>query len=641
VSGQRRFRGDIEGLRGVAVLLVVFGHLLGWPRGGYVGVDVFFVISGFLITGLLVDEGERTGRVSLRAFYVRRVRRLLPAGVLVLVVTDLVAAALLLPSRAHATVVDSLWALGFLANVHFAALGTDYFSLTRAPSAVQHYWSLSVEEQFYLVWPCLIVVGCAVAARFGVRGRRLLFSVAVVAVVLSLTWSVVSTARTPASAYFSSTARAWELGAGALLSLLAVRGPALLAWLGAVGLVASAFVLTPATHVPGYALLLPVVSTVLLLAGDGERVGLANPPLRYVGKVSYSLYLWHWPCVVLGAAVPGGTTPLARGLLLCLAAALAVASYHLVEEPFRHPRPARGVPTSRHRVVAPAYATVLLAALAATWVVTVPAAPPIVHVPVLVAHGNRLPIEIRAGLQRQSWPDRLDARLVDAGAPEWLHDKCLDVSDINARRCVYGPLTATHSVALLGDSVAVSWLPALRSAEGLRDARIHVLTRRQCPNLLGQVSPHCAEHQQWALAAVRRLRPDTVLLSARYEGAPTPAQWGEGTARMLAALAPYTHRIVVLAPPPDNVNLQSCFTRRSSPADCTAPVTDRWRSYADQERRAAIGQALWVDPRPWFCLGDRCPAVVSGQPVMFDGRHLTAAYAREIGPLVTAALALS
>ena len=642
MSGQQRFRGDIEGLRGVAVLLVVFGHLFGWPRGGYVGVDVFFVISGFLITGLLVDERERTGRVSLRSFYVRRIRRLLPAGLLVLVVTDLVAAALLLPSRAHATVVDSLWALGFLANVHFADLGTDYFSLTRAPSAVQHYWSLSVEEQFYLVWPCLVVAGCALAARAGVRGRRALIGVAAVVVAVSLAWSVVSTARTPASAYFSSTARAWELGAGALLALLAVRGPAVLAWLGAAGLVASVFVLTPATHVPGYALLLPVLATVLLLAGGGERVGLANPPLRYVGRISYSLYLWHWPCVVLGATVPGGTTPLGRGLLLLLAGLLAVASYHLVEEPFRHPRPVRATPqTPRRRAVAPAYAAVMMAALAATWELTLPVLPPGPPAPVLVAHGDRLPNEIRAGLELQTWPDRLDARLVDAGAPEWLHDKCLDVSDINARRCVYGPATASRTVALLGDSVAVSWLPALRAAPGLRSARIHVLTRRQCPNLLGQVSPHCAEHQQWALAMVRRLRPDVVVLSGRYEGAPTPAQWGQGTASMLAALAPYTHRIVVLAPPPDDVNLQSCFTRQSSPADCTAPVTDRWRSYADEERRAALGHASWVDPRPWFCLADRCPAVVSDQPVMFDGRHLTAAYAREIGPLVTAALALS
>jgi peptidoglycan/LPS O-acetylase OafA/YrhL len=212
-----RFRGDIEGLRGVAVLLVVFGHLTGWPRGGFIGVDVFFVISGFLITGLLVSERERTGRISIRGFYARRARRLLPAGILVLALTDLAAAVLLLPSRAHETFVDSVWAFGFLANVHFAQLGTDYFSLTRAPSAVQHYWSLSVEEQFYLVWPCLILLTFGIAKR---AGRRALVVVTAVVVAASLAWSVISTANSPASAYFSSPARAWELGAGALLVLV-------------------------------------------------------------------------------------------------------------------------------------------------------------------------------------------------------------------------------------------------------------------------------------------------------------------------------------------------------------------------------------------------------------------------------------
>jgi peptidoglycan/LPS O-acetylase OafA/YrhL len=639
MAEKQRFRGDIEGLRGVAVLLVVLGHLTGWPRGGFIGVDVFFVISGFLITGLLVAEHERTGRVSLRGFYVRRVRRLLPAGVLVLVVTDLVATLLLLPSRAHATAVDSLWALGFLANVHFAALGTDYFSITRAPSAVQHYWSLSVEEQFYLLWPALVLLTFALARRRAVAGRRVLLGVVGAVVVLSLAWSVLSTARTPAAAYFSSPARAWELGVGALLALTSRRLPAAFAWAGAAGLAVSVVVITPATHVPGYALVLPVLATAAVLGAGGDRVGLATPPLRYVGRISYSLYLWHWPCVILGAAVPGGATAAGKAALLALALALSVASYHLVEEPFRR-RPSRAVePAWRVRVVTPAYAALLVLSLVAAFVVTEPGTGR--HLPSLVAQGAALPNQIAAGLDRSSWPAGLDAELVDAGAPEWLHDRCLDVSDINAARCTYGPPAGAPSVALLGDSVAVSWLPALRRVAGLRRARIHVLTRRQCPNLRGVVSPHCAQHQDWAIAAVRRLRPDLLVLSSRYEGAPTPEQWRQGTAAMLAALAPYAKRIVLLAPPPDTANLQSCFTRHSQPADCTAPVSERWRRYAGAERVAAAGRAQFVDPRPWFCSGGRCPAVVSDQPVMFDGRHLTAAYARAIAPQMAGALRLS
>jgi peptidoglycan/LPS O-acetylase OafA/YrhL len=625
------------------VLLVVLGHLTGWPRGGFLGVDVFFVISGFLITGLLVSERERTGRISLRHFYARRIRRLLPAGVLVLAVTDVVAAMVLLPSRAHETVLDSLWSLVFLANVHFAALGTDYFSLTRAPSPVQHYWSLSVEEQFYLVWPFLVLATFALAARLRRSGHRAVVLVAAAAVAASLTWSVISTAHAPAAAYFSSPARAWELGAGALLVLLVRRRlPPVVAWLGAVGLAVSVVVITPTTPVPGYALVLPVLSTVAILAAGGDRLGLSLPPIRYVGLISYSLYLWHWPVFVLGATVPGGTTVLGQGVLLAVALLLSVASYHLVEQPFRR----RRSPRERARsglacLAAPAYAAVLAGALALTWVVTDPVGtktPASVAAEPSVPRVQDLPAEIGAGLERSSWPDGLDAGLVDAGAPEWLHDKCLDISDKNAARCTYGPSTATRDAALLGDSVAVSWLPALRRAGWLSASRLHVLTRRQCANLRGAVSPNCTKHQDWALEQVRRLRPELVVLSARYQGKQTPAQWRAGTERMVAELTPYATRVIVLAPPPETGNLQSCYTRLSDPQDCTREVSARWRTYAGAEQQASAGHARFVDPRPWFCAADRCPAVVGTAPVMFDGRHLTAVYAAAIAPLLAAAL---
>jgi peptidoglycan/LPS O-acetylase OafA/YrhL len=636
------FRGDIEGLRGVAVLLVVFGHVTGWPRGGFTGVDVFFVISGFLITGLLVSERERTGRISIRGFYARRIRRLMPAGVLVLVLTDLAASALLLPSRAHETFVDSLWAFGFLANVHFANLGTDYFSLTRAPSAVQHYWSLSVEEQFYLVWPCAILLTFALVKR---AGRRTLIGLAAVVVVASLTWSVISTAHTPASAYFSSPARAWELGAGALLVLLSPkRVPGFVAWLGAAGLVASAVVITPTTAVPGYALVLPVASTVAILAAGGARLGLATPPIRYVGLISYSLYLWHWPCVVLGATVPGGTSAVGKGVLIALAGVLSVASYHLVEQPFRRRRPQVVPGPRRASVIAPAYAMVLIGALVATWVLAdSPAArraerhtPPPVGAEAATPPVRDLPTEIQAGLQLTSWPKDLDSDLTDAGAPEWLHDKCLDIGPKNAQRCTYGPATAARSVALIGDSVAVSWLPALRRAPSLRNARIHVLTLRQCANLRDLVSPGCAGHQDWALDQVRRMRPELVVLSARYQGSQSAIEWREGTARMIAEVAPYTKKVIVLSPPPGTGNLQSCFTRLSKPEDCAAPVSDRWRTYAGAELQAATAtHAVFLDSRQWFCVADRCPAVVGDLPVLFDGRHVTAVYAAVIAPMMS------
>src|SRR5688572_8459396 len=263
------FRPDVEGLRAVAVLLVVASHVLGVPAGGYIGVDVFFVISGFLITGLLLREHRRTGRISLRDFYARRVRRLMPAAVLVLAATNVAAYLLLSGERAGQVVRDSLWSLGFLANVRFSAIGTDYFDDTRPASPVQHYWSLSVEEQFYLAWPCLLLVALWLARRRGPLVLLLLVTTG------SLAWSVVATAQDATAAYFSTPARAFELGVGALVAVWAQSGrlprrPAFglaFGWLGLYGIAMSAWVLDERTAFPGAAALLPVLATALVLVG--------------------------------------------------------------------------------------------------------------------------------------------------------------------------------------------------------------------------------------------------------------------------------------------------------------------------------------------------------------------------------------
>jgi peptidoglycan/LPS O-acetylase OafA/YrhL len=640
------FRADIEGLRGVAVLLVVAAHLTGWPRGGFLGVDVFFVLSGFLITGLLVGEGERTGTVSLRRFYARRARRLLPVAVLVLVVTDLAAFFLLLTSRAHDTVVDSLWSLASLANVHFARLGTDYFEQTRPPSAVQHYWSLSVEEQFYFVWPTLTLVVLGLALRRGWHLRRALTLLTVVVVAASFTWSVVSTAHAPQAAYFSSPARAWELGAGALLTLLApkVRARTALAVAGAVALVVSVFAIGPTTPVPGYAMALPVLATVALIAAAPPALGFV--PLRYVGRISYSLYLWHWPVVVLAEDVPGGTSTVGKVLAALLALGLSVASYHLVEAPVRasswlspggerHRRPLR-------RSTAPAWALAAAGVLATTWMVTTPTAVPLPQAPT-ASSPRDLSADITRSLELTEWPEGLDD-LTAAGAPEWIEDKCLDVGPRNAEKCTYGPGTAKHVAALLGDSVAISWLPALRDAAERAGWRIHVLTRRQCPNpaLPGgsteAVSESCSQHQRWAAEQVLKLRPELVVLSNRYGGA-DPEQWRVATGATLARLAPARARTVVLSPPPETGNLQKCYTRLSEPAQCTKPVSDDYRSFTAAEGAAAQASgARFVDTRSWFCAKDLCPAVIDGAPVHWDGRHLSAPYSRFLGPYVEQAL---
>ena len=220
-----KHRTDIDGLRGLAVLAVFAGHLgLPLAPGGFVGVDVFFVISGFLITSLLVREASRTGRISLLGFYARRARRILPAAAVVAVAT-VVASVLFLPLvRAVEVITDSVWAAAFAANIRFATVGTDYFAKGEPASPLQHYWSLAVEEQFYLVWP-LLLVGAAwlAAARGGTLGRRTPLLLIGVLSTASLAWSVYATYESPTTAYFSTLTRAWELGVGAALAVLMSR----------------------------------------------------------------------------------------------------------------------------------------------------------------------------------------------------------------------------------------------------------------------------------------------------------------------------------------------------------------------------------------------------------------------------------
>ena len=347
-----RFRPDIEGMRAIAIVLVLLYH--GYTRpltGGFVGVDVFFVISGFLITNLLLHEQSRTGRISTLRFYARRVRRILPASTLVVLVTLFATYYWLGFIAGNDVANDAKWTTIFAANIHFGLIGTDYLGSHLPPSPLQHMWSLGVEEQFYLVWPGLFLL--LVLTVRGARHRNALAASLLIIIGASLVWSVVQTSGNATWGYFSPLTRAWELALGALV---AVMGPFIIrvrsAWVfevlavcGLAGISVSALVLTDSTPYPGSAVALPVVSSALLIAA-----GSANPrtivgrmlsvrPMQWVGARSYSLYLWHWPLLIIAAQyATHGLSVLQNTGWILLAVVASAITYRLVENPVRRAR---------------------------------------------------------------------------------------------------------------------------------------------------------------------------------------------------------------------------------------------------------------------------------------------------------------
>ncbi|QIK63013.1 acyltransferase [Leucobacter viscericola] len=347
----KSLRLDIQGLRALAVTLVVAFHL--FPAalpGGYIGVDLFFVISGFLITGHLLREVETTGRIRVTEFWARRIRRLLPVSLLVLVVTLILTATLMPANTRTQNYGDIGFAAGYVLNWRLASNSIDYLNAAAPPSLVQHYWSLSIEEQFYIVWPVLILLVLGIAALLKRPSRRFILGALAFVFVASLAFSIIETARSQPSAYFLTTTRAWEFALGGLIAMVpaarhSARTRGLVSIIAVASIVACAFVFGPATPFPGSIALIPVGATAILIwCGDAHPLGWKYEPQRlthnrgvqFVGDASYSIYLWHWPLILVFAALMPATPEWQRAILVVPAtAALAWLSLRFVENPVR------------------------------------------------------------------------------------------------------------------------------------------------------------------------------------------------------------------------------------------------------------------------------------------------------------------
>lgn len=700
-------RTDVQGLRAVAVLLVVVTHLgVDAVPGGYIGVDVFFVISGFLITGLLLRARERPDAPGLGGalvdFYARRARRILPAATVVLVATCVASAVLLPVVRVTEILTDAWWSALFAANVRFAMVETDYFAEGQPVSPLQHYWSLAVEEQFYLVWPVLLLAVAALAVRRRrdpVAGIQHALTVLLLA---SLAWSVWATYASPDTAYFSTLTRGWQLGAGALLAVVLHRrtpsaaaaqehrsrgrAAGLLAGAGVVMVVAAALVLTPASPVPGVVAAVPVLGAVALLlagalpGGDGTLVAraLSVRPMQVVGDWSYSVYLWHFPVIVVARGHLGGLSPLAAMVCVVVIGVLSGLTYHLVEQPFRR----RGSRWDRARWALPMYpaavGTLAIGVLASQlWLDQRLASTqdnPAIEVADYAGEGlSRDPVRalvqasVLAAEEGRPVPGRLVPGLVDIRADTASLGDC-DYRTGTRELCPEGDAGSDRVIVLAGDSHARAWSPAVRLVGERLGYEVLTLAYTGCPtNLAIRIDPEtgreweaCTDFVDFTLETVADLQPDLVLVSnaplapvvdvdtgevvERTEG---PEVFGDALDRGLAAalerLGADADRVVLLANTPKLQREQAvCLSRASDLGDCLlAPERGPRRLQRGFMEVAERVGAESVDAERWFCERLRCPAVVGRFVTMRDSEHMTTAYSEHLADALAQALGIT
>lgn len=720
------FRKDIAGLRGLAVLFVILCHFqIPGFGGGFIGPDIFFVISGYLITGLLVKEylasltsrgrgpaksvaasrkskKSRRGKISYSSFYLRRARRILPAAVLVIVCINIFAFVSLNIFQNQQIRSDSIWALLFMANINFLRQATDYFAQGNAISPLQHYWTLSVEEQFYLIWPVLFVAATRIHGLklLGKRKIRWLTRVGLLyslVAILSFTWLIGEFTTNPNKAYFSTFSRAWELALGGVLSLISVKFSAkqasILRVISIVLLFGSLAVVNPSNF--GYTLVLPVLATgIIVITGtssssDLSNKILANKGFMAIGTISYSLYLWHWPVFIFGQEFGFMDTLIERIIGIALTFALSILSYKYVEQVFlRMPLPSSKIPTSKKFKNSKAIPLLtLVAVVSSLWVITYspnlgtssttwkPTAqvsdPTLVsETPTTDAQGELLAWQskIVQASQLKKLPANLESALLKnrALAYPWKSGlSCRAASSLPAASdgvsvtyCQTPAVSGGKKVVVLGDSFAGSLMPAVLNSVDLSKTQVTAIFRLECmwadvtPVGYGSTKPMtgCPKDRVWMIKQVENIKPDTLILTEESDHPIVSStgskldNWAAGENRSLKKLKKLATDIVLVGMHqglPDH-GLVKCLDKNSN---FTSGCFGKTGSHADirgiQANLADTHGTKFLDLTPWLCTQKICPPVIDSTIVYSDSYHFTPEFSELLSKAVKEQINLS
>ena len=632
-SRKDAFRPDIEGLRGVAVAIVVAFHCsIPGFSGGFIGVDVFFVLSGYLITGHLVAEIQRTSRLSLLNFYARRARRLLPASALVLACTVGASALLLAPQEiefagraARATAV-------YLNNAFFYANAADYFAPNVETNPFLHMWTLAVEEQFYFVWPVLIMIGL-----HHFRSRRRLLQLLIGLTVLSFGVSLWATTGARSFAFYLLPSRAWEFAVGGLAALIP-RGKLPLSrvtWtlLGCAGLamvVGFEFFATARSAFPGWVALIPVLGTsAVLVAGihqprDGVARLLDSVPLQFLGRLSYSWYLWHWPFLVFAAALRPTISVLERALVAVLSLAVAALAYRWIENPVR---------LNAHLGKRPRLTLVLAAGL---MIVSFSLAQ------LSLRFADRLVVD--PGLQR------IAASVNDIA--DMSRKDCVSLSNsTNVLRCTFGDTLSAMTIVLFGDSHAIQWFNPVRGIAIANSWKLTTFLKSGCSAtdvVLGSAdrgfTEACNTWRKAAIQSIVALHPTLVVVASSTGWQRSPAdefprelrEWTDGLSRTLTMLSATPTSIVVMRDTPISpFDVPTCLARSLRHAwypggECEFPYSAAIANQifeAEKGTARARSNVRFLDMTPQLCHGTTCLASSHGMVMYRDDNHLTGKFA--------------
>ena len=604
---------QIQGLRALAALLVTIFHARLLP-GGFIGVDIFYVISGFLITGLILREIESTGKLDLQSFYQRRIKRLLPTSVFVLFVTAIVGMFVLPVITRDALGRDLFAAATYISNYLFAWWENDYQNLDATPSPFIHYWSLAVEEQFYIVWPVFILF----LSRYG---KRAIFRGIAVTTFLSLLLSIYQTQTSPIWAFYSLPTRAWELGFGSLLLFVpeTVWKNRFIPWFGVIGIAIACFRFDENTAFPGINALLPVVSTAVLIGSIAiwPRAfnDLSNNRIsQWLGAISYPLYLWHWPALVLPSSALGRPLRI-RERLFCIVLTIVLAHFtsKYIEQPIRHKK------ISGKKIYTFFAATTAVSLIAGLVISSTSSS-------IIAVKGTKYKFNLVDVMQK----------------PAVYGDDChSNYGETESGECTYGDLNSATTIVLYGDSHAAQWFPVLEQLANEKGFKLVSLTKSACPSVDvpradqgAYKNIHCEKWRENSVKRIKEIKPAAVILSS-YQHFSPPSRfsdvdkwWTDGQKRLLSSLSGSSEHLIYISDTPRPMrDIPNCLASRDVKSCNTTERTPV---------KIIRGFDI-IDPAPWLCTSI-CPAIQDGYVVYRDASHISVAAALALKPQLEAAL---